>query len=298
MGRVWLQAAFILSFSVVGCKVWSSRDASYETTSMTAQLGPGVGAVTAKQHCCHFAATRSFKNCRLAVKATRSMQQRCHAAAAEQSSKPILLFDVMDTLVWDPFYTAMPEFFDMKLPDLLKAKDPHAWPDFERGKISEEELYTNFFKDRRPIDSTGLLQQMINGYRWIDGIEQLLLDLDKSGAEMHIITNYPMWYKRIEDKLAVSRHLPWTFVSCEGPMKGLRKPEAECYEAVAAHLGVEPQRITLIDDRQVNVVGALEQGWNVHLFQNVPALRKDLRKKRILRNMAGPFDPPPPTMIR
>ena len=55
----------------------------------------------------------------------------------------------------------MPEFFDMKLPDLLKAKDPHAWPDFEKGKISEQEMYTNFFKDRRPVDSAGLLQQMV-----------------------------------------------------------------------------------------------------------------------------------------
>lgn len=130
----------------------------------------------------------------------------------------------------------------------------------------------------------------INGYRWIEGMEELLLDLKKSGVELHIITNYPVWYKRIEAKLGVSRFLPWSFVSCEGPMKGLRKPEAKCYEAVAAHLGVDPQRITLIDDRQVNVVAALEQGWNCHLFQNTPALRKDLRKKRILRNMQGPFD--------
>ena len=38
---------------------------------------------------------------------------------------------------------------------------------------------------------------------------------------MHVISNYPVWYKRIEAKLGVSRHLPWTFISCEGPMKVL-----------------------------------------------------------------------------
>lgn len=32
----------------------------------------------------------------------------------------------------------------------------------------------------------------INGYRWIEGMEDLLLDLRKSGVEMHIITNYPV----------------------------------------------------------------------------------------------------------
>ena len=59
----------------------------------------------------------------------------------------------------------------------------------------------------------------INGYRWMEGVEQLLLDLGRQGVEMHIITNYPVWYKRIEAKLAVSRYLPWSFVSCEGPMQ-------------------------------------------------------------------------------
>lgn len=64
--------------------------------------------------------------------------------------------------MWDPFYTEMPEFFNMKLPELLKLKDPTAWPDFEKGQISEEELYRNFFKDRREVNGSGLLHQMVN----------------------------------------------------------------------------------------------------------------------------------------
>ena len=63
--------------------------------------------------------------------------------------------------MWDPFYSEMPEFFGMKLPELLKLKDPTAWPDFERGEISEEELYQNFFKDRRPVNGPALLHQMV-----------------------------------------------------------------------------------------------------------------------------------------
>ena len=53
----------------------------------------------------------------------------------------------------------------------------------------------------------------------MEGVEELLLSLKRQGVEMHIITNYPVWYKRIEAKLAVSRYLPWSYVSCEGPMK-------------------------------------------------------------------------------
>lgn len=50
------------------------------------------------------------------------------------------------------------------------------------------------------------------------------------------------------------------------------------------HLGVAPERLLLIDDRQVNVVSALECGWNALLFSNTGMLRRDLRKKRILDN--------------
>lgn len=68
---------------------------------------------------------------------------------------------MQDTLVWDPFYTEMPEFFDMKLPDLLKQKHPSAWPEFERGEIDEDELFRKFFKDGREIDGPGLIRQMV-----------------------------------------------------------------------------------------------------------------------------------------
>ena len=64
----------------------------------------------------------------------------------------------------------------------------------------------------------------INGYRWIEGIEELLFTLRRQGVEMHIVTNYPLWYKRTEAKLGLSKYLPWSFVSCEGPMKVCHKP--------------------------------------------------------------------------
>lgn len=69
---------------------------------------------------------------------------------------------LQDTLVVDPFYIEMPLFFDMKFQELIAAKDPHAWPEFERGLITEEELYERFFKDRRPINGPALMQRMVS----------------------------------------------------------------------------------------------------------------------------------------
>ena len=49
---------------------------------------------------------------------------------------PILLLDVMDTLVYDP-WRELPDFFGLSLSALLEAKHPTAWQDFERGELDE-----------------------------------------------------------------------------------------------------------------------------------------------------------------
>lgn len=51
------------------------------------------------------------------------------AAPAGQSSsmdtsKPVLLLDIMDTIVTDPFFEHMPRFFNMSFKELLAAKHP------------------------------------------------------------------------------------------------------------------------------------------------------------------------------
>ena len=45
--------------------------------------------------------------------------------------RPILLFDVMGTLVHDPFFEEMPEFFGLSFDELLAVKHPSAWVEFE-----------------------------------------------------------------------------------------------------------------------------------------------------------------------
>lgn len=50
-------------------------------------------------------------------------------------------------------------------------------------------------------------------------MEDLLARLNTAGYELHALSNYPSWWRIIEDKLQPSRYLRWTFISCEGPMK-------------------------------------------------------------------------------
>ncbi|KAK1314373.1 hypothetical protein QJS10_CPA06g01390 [Acorus calamus] len=78
---------------------------------------------------------------------------------------PILLFDVMDTLVRDPFYEDIPAFFRMPMKELLEAKHPTAWVEFEKGLINETELTKKFFKDGRHFDLEGKRKPEADSYK-------------------------------------------------------------------------------------------------------------------------------------
>lgn len=195
------------------------------------------------------------------------------------SSRPIILLDIMETLVTEPFYRAMPTFFQMTLEDLLQAKHPTAWIEFEKGQISEEEYVTRFFTDGRPIDGEGLRQCVMEAYQWLDGMQQLAAELHACDFEMHALSNYPIWYQLIEQRLELSRYLKWSFVSCH---TGVRKPDSEAFLGPAARLGVVPSDCLFIDDRPINVEAARAVGMDAILKQDAAQVRAELVQRGLL----------------
>lgn len=179
----------------------------------------------------------------------------------------------MDTIVRDPFYQDIPAFFRMSFKELIDSKHPTAWIEFEEGRINEMELARNFFSDGRPLDLEGLKDCMQRGYSYLEGVEELLHALKQNGYEMHAFTNYPIWYKMIEDKLKLSKYLSWTFCSC---ITGKRKPDPAFYLQVLMHLDANPKNCIFIDDRVRNVDAATKVGIIGLQFKNANLLRQDL----------------------
>ncbi|KAJ7513320.1 hypothetical protein O6H91_24G000500 [Diphasiastrum complanatum] len=186
---------------------------------------------------------------------------------------PVLLFDVMGTIVRDPFYEDVPAFFGLSMKELLAIKHPTAWIEFEKGHLAEDQLKEIFFNDGRGFDFSGLKDLMLNGYQYLEGMEELLSRLKVSGYQMHAFTNYPSWYNMVEDKLKLSQYLSWTFVSCH---TGLRKPDAQAYIAATQHLKLQPSDCVFIDDRRRNVETALQLGMSGFLFRTAGQLEQDL----------------------
>ena len=192
---------------------------------------------------------------------------------------PVVLFDVMGTLVHDPFFVEVPAFFGTDLRTLVDVKHPTAWVDFELGQIDEAELGKRFFADGRALDVAGLKAAMLAAYRWLPGIEELLADLQRRNVEMHVLSNYPHWYELIEEKLGVSRYLPWTFVSCH---TGARKPDAAAYRIAAERLGVDTEACLFVDDRALNCRGARAVGMSAIEFADAAQLTHALRERGLL----------------
>ena len=218
-------------------------------------------------------------------------------------SETVILFDVMDTLVDDPFYKRMPAYFSLTFDQLLSLKHPTAWVDFESARITEDEFFSIFFKDKRPIDKEDFVQRvLLDHYEILPGMDPLLQSLNEQGYDMRAFSNYPVWYEYVEQACGLSRYLEWEFVSCKGLLAehGLRKPAIESFEVVwAAVQGLETngelqntqgtapslrknKRVLFVDDRPANVEAATRVGMEGILFEGADSLKTQLRERGIV----------------
>lgn len=185
----------------------------------------------------------------------------------------VLLFDVMDTLVRDPFWTIYPDVLGMDGDALRAKKREGVWPQFERGAIDEATFASTYFRDGTRLDVETLKAAMFDAYAWMPGAESMLQDLQARGVEMHVMSNYPVWYERVEDRLGLSRYLPWSFVSWH---TGHRKPEPAAFAHVLDTLDVEASRCLLIDDRAENCEAAVRAGMRAIRCEGTSGLRPAL----------------------
>ncbi len=120
---------------------------------------------------------------------------------------------------------------------------------------------------------------MANAYRWLEGMEELVADLRRAGASLHALSNYSPWYRLIEERLAVSRYVAWSFVSCD---TGVRKPDPQAYLGPARALGVDPADCVFVDDREANCRAARAVGMDAIRFRGAGDLRTELERRGLL----------------
>ncbi len=192
---------------------------------------------------------------------------------------PIVLFDVMDTLVHDPFRNEMPAFFGTDLAGMMRDKHPRAWIEFELAERDEADFLRSFFADGRDFDHDAFRRVVFESYRLLPGIEPLLERLRARGVAMHAASNYPTWYRAVEQRTQLSRFLSWSFVSCE---LGVRKPDPAFFGRALERLGQAASDCVFVDDQPRNVEAALRLGFDAVLFEGAERLEHALCARGLL----------------
>jgi HAD superfamily hydrolase (TIGR01509 family) len=116
-------------------------------------------------------------------------------------------------------------------------------------------------------------------YRLLDGMAELLDELQKTEIPMYALSNYSRWYELIEERLEISRWVSWRFVSCD---TGLRKPDRETFLFAARALEVPPERCLFVDDRKPNCESARSIGMPSIHFRDALSLRAQLVQNGVL----------------
>jgi HAD superfamily hydrolase (TIGR01509 family) len=193
------------------------------------------------------------------------------AVSRGRDDRPVVAFDLMDTLLRDPFREALEAATDRPLRDLFRLRDPNVYPALERGELSEAEYWAAFADAGIDVDPEAFHRTRREGYAWLDGMRDLLADLDGRVRRV-VASNYPIW---VEEVAATWLHglIDEVFASCH---LRARKPDEAFYRGLCGALGVPPHRVLFVDDREDNVVGAREFGMAAVRFVDAASVRRAL----------------------
>lgn len=180
-------------------------------------------------------------------------------------------FDLMDTLVRDPWRSALRAALGDRLEAAMRDREPDAWPRFETGALSEDDFWATL-ASHRP-DVAAARQVRLDETAWLPGMRELVVDLQAADVPLALASNYPIWFEDLEHTL-----LGGLFETVVVSYRvGVRKPDPRFYDAVAAALETPHEQITFVDDRAGNVEGASATGMVGLAFTDADDLRLRLR---------------------
>ena len=191
-------------------------------------------------------------------------------------------FDLMGTVLYDPYLEAIEAATGMGIGEVLPVKDPDSWPQFEMGAIDEDEFVRRFFtadESARAFDMEAFHRVRRAGYAFLPGMDELLEALAGSVAR-YVASNYPLWIEELATQFDFASHFDGVFASCH---LGVRKPDTAFYTGMLEQIGRPAEQCLFVDDRRINCEAAAAVGMQVHHFTDAATLRAHLAEAGVLR---------------
>lgn len=174
-----------------------------------------------------------------------------------------VIFDLMDTLIPDPFRQAVLETAG-SMQNFQKLKNTVAYLRFEKGEITPAEYLASFFRNSRAASEASFTanefrEKLFRTPQPFAGVEDLLQNL-KTEYRIFIASNYSIWIDHHLKNLNWQNLFEEVFVSAR---MGVRKPSVEYFRCIEEKTGIDPAKTVFIDDRDDNLSAAEEQGFQV-----------------------------------
>ncbi|MFA9444815.1 HAD-IA family hydrolase [Egicoccus sp. AB-alg6-2] len=180
----------------------------------------------------------------------------------------VVAFDLMDTVVRDPYRDALRAATGLSLDELFARRPPHVYPALERDELAEDDYWAAFADHGIDVDPDAFHRARLAGTSWLDGMAELLDGL--AGVVVRATaSNYPRWVDELARTLLAGR-FDRVIASCH---LGARKPDARFYRALLDELACAPHEVLFVDDREENVTGARELGIAGHRFRDAAGVR-------------------------
>jgi FMN phosphatase YigB (HAD superfamily) len=185
----------------------------------------------------------------------------------------LIVFDLMGTLLADPFVAAHEAASGMTFTKFEMLRPDGLYHRLEIGEIDEADYWSGLVASGIPWRTEEFHRVRLAGYAWIDGMRELVADC-LAQHSVAIGSNYPDWIDEV-----VRDHLAGldvaVFASCR---LGVRKPSAEFFERLADQAGTAVNELILIDDKRGNTDAVAALGGIGVPFTTAADARLALRK--------------------
>ncbi|WP_061231152.1 dehalogenase [Leptospira weilii] len=181
----------------------------------------------------------------------------------------LFAFDLMDTLIKDPFHSALYKMLPSESREkFAQGRERNAFLEFEKGLIEEEEFLERFYlpeyRNGDLPDPRKIKERMFAKVRLITETVGIVKLLKSGGNKLVLASNYSVWYKELQkfpDIQNVFSQFDQLYFSCE---LGARKPAEEYFQWIQTDY--PGMRYVLIDDNAANVEAAGYMGWDTFRF--------------------------------
>ena len=189
----------------------------------------------------------------------------------------LIVFDVMGTLLADPYAAAHEAACGMPVAEITRRTPPGLYHQLERGEIDEAGYWAGLRGGGAPGDPDVFHRVRRAGYAWLDGMPALAADC--AAAHPTVAgSNYPSWMDDVTADHLAALDLR-VFVSWR---LGVRKPDPRFFMALCAATGAAPEDLVLIDDKVRNVDAVTSLGGAGVHHVSAARTRRSLRDLGVL----------------